>query len=156
MPRPSYLLEFAGSMASVATHALVRKTYALLASTLVVTAVAALFGTSMAFPYQPPFILMILAFGVLFAILFTGAKQGPLALPLVFDFTGFIGLSLGPLLAVTSSATRLQIPPRVSSMRPDRWSAHAEQNRLLLQPQEVLTGGVFDSRVLKVAHHQFG
>ncbi len=96
MPRPSYLPEFAGSMASVATHALVRKTYALLASTLVVTAVAALFGTSMAFPYQPPFILMILAFGVLFAILFTGAKQGPLALPLVFVFTGFIGLSLGP------------------------------------------------------------
>ncbi len=53
MPRPSYLLEFAGSMASVATHALVRKTYALLASTLVVTAVAALFGTSMAFPSAP-------------------------------------------------------------------------------------------------------
>lgn len=101
MPRPSYLPEFPGSMASVATHELVRKTYALLAATLVVTAVAAMFGMSMAFPYQHPFILMILAFGALFAILFTGAKQGPLALPLVFVFTGLMGLSLGPMLAVT-------------------------------------------------------
>lgn len=55
----------------------------------------------MAFPYQHPFILMILAFGALFAILLTGAKQSPVALPLVFVFTSLMGLSLGPVLTAT-------------------------------------------------------
>ncbi|WP_031404398.1 Bax inhibitor-1 family protein [Thiomonas sp. FB-Cd] len=101
MPRPPYLPEFPGSIAPTAINELVRKTYVLLAETMVVTAVAAMFGMNMAFPYQHPFILMLLAFGALFAILFAGAKHGPIALPLVFVFTGLMGLSLGPILEVT-------------------------------------------------------
>jgi len=82
----------------VAVNDLVRKTYTLLAGTLVVTAIAAVLGMGIAFPYQHPFILMIMAFAALFAVLLTGAKQSPIALPMVFVFTGLMGLSLGPIL----------------------------------------------------------
>ena len=101
MPRRSYFHEFPGSAPVVRTNELVRKTYALLAATLLVTALAAVSGMGWTFPHQHPFILMILAFGALFVVLFTGAKQSPLALPFVFVFTGLVGLSLGPMLAVT-------------------------------------------------------
>jgi modulator of FtsH protease len=93
--------EYSGMSSGRSTNEVVRKTYGLLSLTLVVTAVAAVFGMDMAFPYQHPIILMLLAFGSLFIILFAGAEQSPLALPLVFVFTGLMGLSLGPLLAVT-------------------------------------------------------
>jgi modulator of FtsH protease len=93
--------DFSTSLPTVTTSELVRKTYTLLAGTLVVTAIAAVSGMGMAFPYQHPFILMILAFGALFAVLLTGAKQSPVALPLVFVFTGLMGLSLGPVLTAT-------------------------------------------------------
>ncbi len=101
MPGRSYFPEFPGSAPVVCTNELVRKTYALLAATLLVTALAAVSGMGWAFPHQHPFILMILAFGALFVVLFTGAKQSPLALPFVFVFTSLVGLSLGPMLAVT-------------------------------------------------------
>jgi len=99
--RQFYFPEIPGSAPVVRTNELVRKTYALLAATLLVTALAAVLGMGLDFPYQHPFILMILAFGALFVVLFTGAKQSPLALPFVFVFTGLVGLSLGPMLAVT-------------------------------------------------------
>ncbi len=80
---------------------IVRKTYSLLSGTLAVSAIAAWAGIGMAFPYQHPIILMLIAFAALFAVLVTGAKRSPMAVPLVFIFTGLMGLSLGPLLAVT-------------------------------------------------------
>ena len=101
MLRQSYLPEFSGSTPAARINDLVRRVYLLLAATLVATALAAALGMGLAFPYQHPFILMILAFGALFAILFTGAKRSPLAVPLVFVFTSLMGLSLGPMLAVT-------------------------------------------------------
>ncbi|MDA8362522.1 MAG: Bax inhibitor-1 family protein [Gammaproteobacteria bacterium] len=79
----------------------VRRAYSLLAATLIVSAIAAWAGMGMAFPYQHPIILMLLAFAALFAVLITGSKRSPAAMPLVFLFTGLMGLSLGPLIAIT-------------------------------------------------------
>ncbi|MHB8453160.1 MAG: Bax inhibitor-1 family protein [Acidiferrobacterales bacterium] len=101
MPQPSLLPHSSVPIPVLAPNELVRRTYTLLAGTLVVTAITAVLAMGMAFPYQHPFILMILAFAALFAVLFTGAKQSPIALPLVFVFTGLMGLSLGP--ALTAS-----------------------------------------------------
>ncbi len=80
---------------------IVRKAYNLLTGTLAVSAITAWAGIGMAFPYQHPIILMLLAFAALFAVLITGAKRSPMAVPMIFVFTGLMGLSLGPLLAVT-------------------------------------------------------
>ncbi len=101
MPQPSLNPDSSAPILVSAPSDLVRRTYTLLAGTLVLTAITAELGMGMAFPYQHPFILMILAFAALFAVLLTGAKRSPIALPLVFVFTGLMGLSLGP--ALTAS-----------------------------------------------------
>jgi modulator of FtsH protease len=101
LPQQPLIHDSAAPISVAVASDIVRKTYTLLAGTLVVTAVAAMFGMGMAFPYQHPFILMILAFAALFAVFLTGARQSPIALPMVFVFTGLMGLSLGPVLTVT-------------------------------------------------------
>lgn len=80
---------------------IVSRTYRLLAATVAVSAVAAYLGMGLPFAYQHPFILMLLGFAALFAVIITGARDRPIALPLVFVFTGLMGLSLGPAIAVT-------------------------------------------------------
>lgn len=105
MPQQQLFPDSSARIPALVTNDVVRKTYTLLAGTLVVTAIAAVFGMSTVFPYQHPFILMILAFAALFAILLTGTKRSPIALPLVFVFTGLMGLSLGPVLTVTLALT---------------------------------------------------
>jgi len=79
----------------------ISKTYGLLAATLAVTTVTAFFGMRLPFAYEHPFILMLLAFGTLFGVLMTGARDSPNALPLMFVFSGLMGLSLGPAIAGT-------------------------------------------------------
>jgi modulator of FtsH protease len=101
MSRQPLVPDYSTPISTVTTNELVRKTYTLLAGTLVTTALAAVSGMGMAFPHQHPFVLMILAFGALFAVLLTGAKKSPVALPLVFVFAGLMGLSLGPALTAT-------------------------------------------------------
>ncbi|MDE8346468.1 MAG: Bax inhibitor-1 family protein [Acidocella sp.] len=91
-------------IASLATRPasdIVSKTYSLLTATVGVSAMTAFLGMRLSFAYQHPFILMLLAFAALFAVLMTGARDQPIALPLVFVFTGLMGLSLGPAIAVT-------------------------------------------------------
>ncbi len=90
-----------GFSPALSSSDVIRRAYSLLTGTLAVSAVAAWAGMHMAFPYQHPFILMILAFGALFAVMATGARRSPMAVPLVFVFTGLMGLSLGPMIAVT-------------------------------------------------------
>ncbi len=86
---------------TLSSSVVIRRAYSLLALTLIFSGFAAWVGMGMAFPYQHPIILMLVAFGALFAVLITGTKGSPAAVPLVFVFTGLMGLSLGPLIAIT-------------------------------------------------------
>ncbi|MFA7495402.1 MAG: Bax inhibitor-1 family protein [Acidithiobacillus sp.] len=76
--------------------ALMGKTYALLAATLVVSAIASLYGMTSPFAYEHPFILMIGSFALLFAVQYTGAHRSPFAIPLVFLFAAGMGMMMGP------------------------------------------------------------
>ena len=86
----------AGVGSGTSIGALMGKTYALLAATLVVSAVASVYGMHSAFAYQHPFILMIGSFALLFAVQYTGAHRSPFAVPLVFLFAGGMGMMMGP------------------------------------------------------------
>lgn len=78
----------------------IHRTYALLAATLLFSALTAVVGMRTAFAYQHPLVLMIAAFASLFAVQWTGGKNSPMAVPLVFLFTGLMGLSLGPVITM--------------------------------------------------------
>ncbi|HUW97981.1 MAG TPA: Bax inhibitor-1 family protein [Acidiferrobacter sp.] len=79
---------------------LIHRTYALLAATLLFSAFTAVIGMRAAFAYQHPIMIMIAAFISLFAVQWSGGKNSPMAVPLVFLFTGLMGLSLGPVIAM--------------------------------------------------------
>ncbi len=85
-----------GSRAGTSIGALLGKTYALLAATLVVSAIAAVYGMSSPFAYEHPIILMIGSFALLFAVQYTGAHRSPFAIPLVFLFAAGMGMMMGP------------------------------------------------------------
>ncbi|WP_298167381.1 Bax inhibitor-1 family protein [Acidithiobacillus sp.] len=86
----------AGIRGGTSIGALMGKTYALLAATLVVSAIASVYGMHSVFAYQHPFILMIGSFALLFAVQYTGAHRSPFAVPLVFLFAGGMGMMMGP------------------------------------------------------------
>ncbi|MHB1566695.1 MAG: Bax inhibitor-1 family protein [Acidiferrobacter sp.] len=76
------------------------RTYALLAATIFFSVVTAVLGMRLPFAYAHPFLIMIAAFISLFAVQWTGGRNSPMAVPLVFIFTGLMGLSLGPVIAL--------------------------------------------------------
>ncbi len=78
----------------------IHRTYALLAATLLFSTLTAVVGMRAAFAYQHPIMIMIAAFASLFAVQWTGGKGSPMAVPLVFLFTGLMGLSIGPVIAM--------------------------------------------------------
>ena len=80
----------------LATNKVLRNTYALLSMTLLFSALTA--GISMAMNMPPMSILLVLGgyFGLLF--LTTKFRNSSLGLVVVFALTGFMGLTLGPLL----------------------------------------------------------
>lgn len=82
---------------SKASNRVLRNTYALLSMTLLFSAAVA--GASLALNLPAPGILLTLAgyFGLLFAVY--RMKSSGWALPAVFALTGFMGYSLGPVLA---------------------------------------------------------
>jgi modulator of FtsH protease len=82
---------------TTASNRVLRNTYALLSMTLLFSAAVA--GTSLALNLPAPGILLTLAgyFGLLFAVY--RMKNSGWALPAVFALTGFMGYSLGPVLA---------------------------------------------------------
>jgi modulator of FtsH protease len=82
---------------SIATNRVLRNTYALLALTLLFSAVTA--GITMALNLPHPGLLLTLAgyFGLLF--LTTRFRNSGLGLAMVFALTGFMGYTLGPLLS---------------------------------------------------------
>jgi len=90
----------AGYSSGLAVTTVIHRAYALLAATLLFSALAAVVGMRTAFVFQHPFVIMIAAFISLFAVQWTGGKDSPMAIPLVFLFTGLMGLSLGPVIAM--------------------------------------------------------
>jgi len=84
---------------TAASNRVLRNTYALLSMTLLFSAVVA--GTSLALNLPAPGIVLTLAgyFGLLFAVY--RVKNSGWALPAVFALTGFMGYTLGPVLAKT-------------------------------------------------------
>jgi len=84
---------------TAAPNRVLRNTYALLSMTLLFSAAVA--GTSLALNLPAPGIVLTLAgyFGLLFAVY--RVKNRGWALPAVFALTGFMGYTLGPVLAKT-------------------------------------------------------
>jgi modulator of FtsH protease len=91
---PSSIVRTQGGV--IATNRVLRNTYALLALTLLFSAVTA--GVSMALALPHPGLLLTLAgyFGLLF--LTTRYRNSGIGLAMVFALTGFMGYTLGPLL----------------------------------------------------------
>ena len=85
------------SSAAIATNKVIRNTFSLLGMTLLFSAIMA--GVSMALNVPYPGILMTLLvyFGLLFGI--SHYRNSSLGLVLVFALTGFMGLTLGPILS---------------------------------------------------------
>ncbi|WP_310388191.1 Bax inhibitor-1/YccA family protein [Roseateles sp.] len=85
------------SVSSPATARVLRNTYALLSMTLLFSAAVAAAGVAMKLPAPG----LILTLGALFGLLFAIHKlqNSGWAIPAVFALTGFMGYSLGPVLA---------------------------------------------------------
>lgn len=80
----------------LATNAVLRNTYLLLAMTLGFSAVTAMYAMATAAAPMNPFIMIAIYFGLLFFVNATATK--PLGLVAVFTLTGFLGYTLGPIL----------------------------------------------------------
>jgi len=81
----------------LATHRVVRNTYMLLAATLLFSAAMAGLAMAIRMPYLGPFVTL----GGYFALLFLthATRNSAWGLASVFALTGFMGLTLGPLLS---------------------------------------------------------
>lgn len=89
-------LHYNGSTSAGSLGGLLAKTYALLAATLGVSAIGSFYGMHSDLVEQHPIMMMIGVFALLFIIQFTGARNSPLAVPLVFAFAGGMGAMMGP------------------------------------------------------------
>jgi len=80
----------------IAQHKILRNTYTLLAMTLLFSAIMASFSMVMNLPHPGMLITIVGYFGLLF--LTHKYKNHPLGLVFVFALTGFMGITLGPIL----------------------------------------------------------
>jgi modulator of FtsH protease len=80
----------------LATNKVLRNTYTLLSMTLLFSAAAAGLSMSMNLPFFNPILTLVGYFGLLF--LTTKFRNSSLGLVFVFMLTGFMGLTLGPIL----------------------------------------------------------
>lgn len=81
----------------LSTNRVLRNTYMLLAATLVFSALMALVAMAVQMPYLGPFLTLGGYFGLLFLTHMT--RNSAMGLVSVFALTGFMGLTLGPLLS---------------------------------------------------------
>ena len=88
----------------LASHTVLRNTYMLLAATLLFSAATAGLAMALQMPYLGPFVTLGGYFGLLF--LTHKTRNSAMGLVSVFALTGFMGLTLGPLL----SAYLTQVP----------------------------------------------
>jgi modulator of FtsH protease len=85
--------------AAVQTHRVLRNTYALLSMTLLFSAAVAAAGVALKLPAPGLIVTLVGYFGLLFAV--HKLRNNGWALPAVFALTGFMGYTLGPVLART-------------------------------------------------------
>jgi modulator of FtsH protease len=83
-------------MSAVAINKVLRNTYALLSMTLLFSAVMAGVAMALNWPYPGPMIVLIGYFGLLF--LTTKLRNSPWGIASVFALTGFMGVTLGPII----------------------------------------------------------
>ena len=91
----------AGAVLPGQTQRVLRNTYALLAMTLLFSAAVAAAGVALQLPAPGLVITLVGYFGLLFAV--HKLQNSGWALPAVFALTGFMGYTLGPVLARTLS-----------------------------------------------------
>ena len=84
------------SQSVLSTNRLLMKTYLLLGATLVFSGIIAVWAMSANIPPLNPIIVVIGYFGLLF--LTSALRKSPLGLVSIFALTGFMGLTLGPIL----------------------------------------------------------
>lgn len=84
------------AQAALATNKVLKNTYLLLSATLGFSALTAGLGIAFNMPFINPFITLIVYFGLLFAVVKT--RESAWGLLSIFALTGFLGLTLGPLI----------------------------------------------------------
>jgi modulator of FtsH protease len=85
------------AQAALAANKVLRNTYLLLSATLGFSAITAGVGMALNMPFMNPFITMIVYFGLLFAV--TKTRDSAWGLLSIFALTGFLGLTLGPIIS---------------------------------------------------------
>jgi modulator of FtsH protease len=93
----STLITQAPSTLPSAAHRVLRNTYALLSMTLLFSAAVATAGIVLQAPAPGLIVMLVGMFGLLFAV--HKLKNSGWAIPAVFAFTGFMGYTLGPIVA---------------------------------------------------------
>jgi modulator of FtsH protease len=91
----------AGALHDVSTSRVLRNTYALLSMTLLFSAAVAAAAAAWALPAPGMILSLVGMFGLLFAV--HKLQNSGWALPVVFALTGFMGYTLGPVLAKVAS-----------------------------------------------------
>jgi modulator of FtsH protease len=86
-----------GTLAGVEINKVLRNTYMLLGLTLAWSAIVATLSVALNVPYFGPLITLGVYFGLLFAVYKTA--NSALGIVMVFALTGFLGLTLGPILS---------------------------------------------------------
>ncbi len=81
----------------LSTHKVLRNTYFLLSATLLFSAFTAALSMAYAVPYPGPILTLVGYFGLLF--LTSKFRNSTLGLVFVFALTGFMGMTLGPILS---------------------------------------------------------
>ena len=92
----AYASQTAGQSTSIEANKVIRNTYALLSMTLLFSAFTALVAMQMNLPPMNPIIMLVGAYGLMFLTHFL--RNSVWGLAAVFAFTGFMGVTLGPVL----------------------------------------------------------
>ncbi|MHB1514164.1 MAG: Bax inhibitor-1/YccA family protein [Acidiferrobacteraceae bacterium] len=86
-----------GRPSELTTNTVLRKTYVLLAATLLFSAGAAWYSMATHVSFINPWMMLLIYFGLLFAT--NALRNSPAGVVAVFALTGFLGYTLGPLLS---------------------------------------------------------
>ncbi len=84
--------------AALSTNKVLRNTYLLLSATLGFSAVTAGLGMALDMPRINPFLMLVVYFGLLYAV--SKTRNSAWGLVSIFALTGFLGLTLGPLISM--------------------------------------------------------
>ena len=82
----------------IETNKVLKNTYLLLSITLMFSTLAAAFSIATALPAVNPFITLLVYLGLLFGVQTT--RNSPMGIVLTFVLTGFLGLTIGPILNI--------------------------------------------------------